>query len=254
MARTETVTVLFSDLVNSIELASHLGHDAYEVLRQEHFTACRAAVATHNGTEIKTTGDGLMLCFASAADAVACGVALQQAVTLRRRSGARVPSPASPAGRGEGFTVQLRVGASSGEATRENGDLYGPPVIEALRLCAAAAGGQILVSEVVRLLARGKGHTFTSVGELTLKGLPEPILACEVTWEPPVPAAGVPLPPRLAAAPTLALFGRSAEQSVLGKAWSHAKEGQRHVVLLAGEPAEAAKLQRLRDRLARAGA
>ena len=55
------------------------GHDAYEVLRQEHFAACRAAVATHHGTEIKTTGDGLMLCFASAADAVACGVALQQA-------------------------------------------------------------------------------------------------------------------------------------------------------------------------------
>jgi len=60
--------------------------------------------------------------------------------------------------------VLLRVGVSSGEATREDDDLYGPPVVEAARLCAAAAAGQILVSEVVRLLARGKGHTFTSVG------------------------------------------------------------------------------------------
>jgi len=39
MARTETVTVLFSDVVGSTELASRLGHDAYEVLRQEHFAA-----------------------------------------------------------------------------------------------------------------------------------------------------------------------------------------------------------------------
>jgi class 3 adenylate cyclase len=57
MARTETVTVVFSDLVGSTELAGRLGHDAYELLRQEHFAACRAVVATHHGTEIKTAGD-----------------------------------------------------------------------------------------------------------------------------------------------------------------------------------------------------
>jgi hypothetical protein len=132
--------------------------------------------------------------------------------------------------------LSIRIGVSAGEATRENGDLYGPPVVEAARLCAAAAPGQILVSEVVRLLARGKGHTFTAVGELTLKGLPEPVAACEVKWEPIAPAAGVPLPPRLAATPMLELFGRSTEQDVLAKAWSHAQEGRRRVVLLAGEP------------------
>lgn len=93
MARTETVTVVFTDLVGSTQLASRLGHDAYEALRQEHFAAWRAAVGKHHGTEIKTTGDGLMLGFASAADAVACGVALQQAVALGKRRGARVPSP-----------------------------------------------------------------------------------------------------------------------------------------------------------------
>lgn len=87
MARTETVTVVFTDVVGSTELASRLGHDAYEALRREHFAAWRAVVGTHNGTEVKTTGDGLMLCFPSAADAVGCAVALQQATgPLRRRS------------------------------------------------------------------------------------------------------------------------------------------------------------------------
>jgi len=70
MARAETVTVVFTDLVGSTELASRVGHDAYEALRHEHFTALRTAVAGHNGTEVKTTGDGLMLSFTSAADPV----------------------------------------------------------------------------------------------------------------------------------------------------------------------------------------
>jgi len=41
MARTETVTVVFTDPVGSTELSSRLGHDAYEALRREHFTALR---------------------------------------------------------------------------------------------------------------------------------------------------------------------------------------------------------------------
>jgi class 3 adenylate cyclase len=63
MARTATVTVVFADLVGSTELASRLGHDPYETLRHEHFAGLRAAVAKHGGTEVKTTGDGLMLRF-----------------------------------------------------------------------------------------------------------------------------------------------------------------------------------------------
>ena len=109
-----------------------------------------------------------------------------------------------------------------------------PPVVEAARLCAAATAGQILVSDVVRLLARGKGHTFTPLGELTLKGLPEPVPASEVRWEPL--AAGVPIPPRLATAPAIAMVGRAAELEVIARAYEAAKGGQRQIVLLAGEP------------------
>lgn len=212
LARTETVTVLFTDLVNSTELANRLGHDTYEKFRQEHFTALRYAVAAHNGVEVKTTGDGLMLSFTSSADAVTCAVALQQAAS----------------------GTEIRIGVSSGEATAEDRDLYGPPVVEAARLCAAAAARQILVSDIVCLLARGKGHTFTSIGELTLKGLPETVPTSEVTWAPIV--AGVPLPARLAAAQRIAMVGRDNEQEPLARAWAQAKNGQRQVVFLSGEP------------------
>ncbi len=176
MARTETVTVAFTDLVGSTELASRLGHDAYESLRRSHFEALRSAIAKHNGSEIKTTGDGLMLRFTSAADAVGCAIAMQQAADIC-------------SGHHRGARLEIRVGVSSGEATQDGGDLYGPPVVEASRLCAAASAGQTLVSDVVRILTRGKGHRFTSVGELTLKGLPELVPAFEVAWEPlPKPA------------------------------------------------------------------
>ena len=179
MARTETVTVAFTDLVGSTELSSRIGHDAYELLRRSHFERLRLAVANHNGSEIKTTGDGLMLHFTSTADAVACAIAMQQSVGIGSRPDGLAP-------------LEIRIGISSGEATRDGDDLFGPPVVEASRLCAAASPGQILVSDVVRSLTRGKGHRFTSVGELTLKGLPERVSAFEAVWEPlPKPAGTI---------------------------------------------------------------
>src|SRR5262245_2680822 len=122
MARTETVTVVFTDLVGSTELANRLGHDAYEALRHQHFATLRTAVAKHGGTEVKATGDGLMLRFDSAASAITCAVAMQQATD---------------------GDAQIRIGVSSGEATHEHGDYFGTPVVEAARLCASASGGQI---------------------------------------------------------------------------------------------------------------
>lgn len=103
-------------------------------LRHAHFSALRSAVGKHGGAEVKTTGDGLMLSFTSAADGIACAVAMRQATDSATRRAQREP-------------LQIRIGISSGEATHEERDLYGPPVVEASRLCAAAAPGQILVSD-----------------------------------------------------------------------------------------------------------
>ena len=79
----------------------------------------------------------------------------------------------------------LRVGLSAGEVIREADDYFGDPVIEAARLCAQADGGQILAADLVRAMAgRRSPHAFSSLGELELKGLPEPIETLEVGWEP----------------------------------------------------------------------
>ncbi len=86
------------------------------------------------------------------------------------------------------------------------------PVIEAARLCDRAAGGQILAKEIVAHLAGGRRRTTcsSSVGDLELKGLPEPLSTVEVAWE-PLGAEGpaLPLPPRLQEMPPGGFVGRA---------------------------------------------
>jgi hypothetical protein len=73
----------------------------------------------------------------------------------------------------------------------------------------SVTAGQILVSEVLRSLARGRGYDFASVGELTLKGLPEALPSSEVACEPlEHPKGPIPLPAKIATAALLGLFGR----------------------------------------------
>src|SRR2546423_12514455 len=97
-----------------------------------------------------------MATFAGASDAVR----IQQVLERYNRSSASIEP------------LEVRVGLSAGDVAIEGEDCFGIAVIEAARLCAAALGGQVLVSEVVRWLARPTGgYHFTAVATLELKGL-----------------------------------------------------------------------------------
>lgn len=171
MSETAFVTLLFCDMVGSTELLTSLGDDANDEVRRVLLAALEREVQEHRGTVIKSMGDGMMVSFrASAADAVACAAAMQRAVMKLEREGA-------PLG------LELRVGISSGEASHENGDWFGTPVVEAARLEAAARPGQILVSEVVRSIVGTRGGAqFRSAGTRELKGLARPVPVVEVVW------------------------------------------------------------------------
>jgi hypothetical protein len=86
-------------------------------------------------------------------------------------------------------------------------------------------------------LARGRGdHRFRSVGELELKGLPDPVPTDEVQWEPaPVDAARA-LPPVLVSGNDFAIAGRDRELAALQEAWKASSTGAGRLVLLGGEP------------------
>jgi predicted ATPase/class 3 adenylate cyclase len=216
-----TATVLFTDLVGSTELLSRLGEQAFDGLRRAHFAALREAIAKAGGTDVKGLGDGVLATFSSAAQAIGCGVAMQQAVDLH--------------GRTAGIPLALRVGLALGDVVFDDGDVFGTPVVEAARLVAAARGGQILVTELVRMVAgRRCTSEFTDLGSLQLKGLPEPVPVCEVAWE-PLAGPSLPLPVLLTEVGRI-FVGRDGEVGRLGQLWEEAAAGARWVALLAGEP------------------
>ena len=216
-----TATVLFTDLVGSTELMARLGDTAFDELRGEHFARLRKAMTACGGEEVKNTGDGLLVTFASVVDALAAAVAAQQATDRHARS-AQAP-------------VAIRVGLALGEVAVEDGDVFGTPVVEGARLVAAARPGQILATTVLRIVAGSRaGVEFTDLGTLELKGLPGPVPVCEVAWE-PLAGATLPLPPLLGGAGRI-FVGRDDALECLSQLWKEATAGERRVALLAGEP------------------
>jgi len=109
--------------------------------------------------------------------------------------------------------------------------------VTASRLCNTAAGGQILCDDLVRGLGRGNADlTFRIVGELQLKGLPEPVVAFTVPWE-LAADDGAQLPGALRALEDeLPFAGRDTERSRLTDIWKQAQVEGTSVALLSGEP------------------
>lgn len=167
---TGTVTVLFTDLVGSTELMDRLGDEAGNRALRQHFAILREVASEHDGQEVKSLGDGLMLAFTSALAAIAC------AVTMQRRI--------STSGAGHGAEVTgLRIGLNAGEAISVEGDYFGRSVVVAKRLCDRAGPGQILVSDIVSsLVGRRGGYRFIGLGALPLKGFAEPVTAFGLDW------------------------------------------------------------------------
>ncbi|HXN59886.1 MAG TPA: AAA family ATPase [Acidimicrobiales bacterium] len=224
---TENVAILFTDIVGSTELSQRLSAEDADEVRRGHFAVLRQAVAESGGTEVKSLGDGLMIVFASASAALMCAVAMQQGVEQNNR--------------GEAEAIGLRVGVSMGEVSREEGDYFGDPVVEAARLCAVCESGQVLATDVLRLIAGRRSRIeCLPVGGLELKGLPGSVETVEVLWEPvggSIEVGAIPLPGRLAIRPDMGVVGRDAEAESVADTYKRvAGAGGREVVLVSGEP------------------
>jgi len=218
---TATANILFTDVEESTELRARLGETAADRVFVDHERLLTRLVEHQHGRVVKTAGDGVMAAFDSASDAVQAAIHVQQAVARR------------PEG------LRIRIGIAAGDVSWENNDCFGLPVVTAARLETAAKGGQILVSQVVRLLAGDRSEaSFEALGPLELKGMPEPVEAYAVVWQSQdedVEAERVPLPPALTASPAFSFVGREAEWNTLASAWELVAAGGRGVVLLGGE-------------------
>jgi class 3 adenylate cyclase len=178
-----TVTILFTDIEGSTALAQRLGDKAYHAVLTEHNRILREQVARHGGHEVKHTGDGFMVAFASAARALSCAVGIQKAFAHHNASLAAHPEPVEGGAALVEAPIKVRIGLNTGESIEEAGDYFGTAVTLAARIADRAQGGQILVSEVVRTVGGSlAGVEFRDAGRKQLKGIPGRQRVFEVVW------------------------------------------------------------------------
>jgi class 3 adenylate cyclase len=163
------VTILFTDMEQSTSTTQRMGDAAAHELVRAHNAIVREALASHDGREIKHTGDGIMASFASASQGVHCAVEIQRLLADYNQQ--------------HGADIHVRIGLNAGEPVVEGGDLFGTAVQLAARACAHASPGQILASNVVRELTAGKGILFRDLGEFVLRGFEDPARLYEVGWQ-----------------------------------------------------------------------
>ncbi|HEV2754655.1 MAG TPA: AAA family ATPase [Actinomycetota bacterium] len=213
--REGTTTVLFTDVEGSTDLGTRAGDDsARRVLRRQE-EIIRTQVQSHAGHEVKALGDGLMVAFSSARKAVSCAASMQR--ELERAADASTSE--LPA---------VRIGLNAGEVIVEDGDLFGAAVSAAARICGAASGGEVLVAEVVKVLAGTvPGVTWKDRGEVALKGFPEPCRLYRAEWREDPVADTSGLTP---------FVGRKKERAELRAWFDRLEDGRGGLVVIGGEP------------------
>jgi len=159
------VAILFTDIADSTALTQRLGDAHAQELVRSHNDIVRKALQQHGGSEIKHTGDGIMASFQSASGALECAMAVQRAITEQADE-----------------HLAVHIGVNAGEPVAEENDLFGTSVQLARRICDAADAGEVLVSDVVRQLAAGKGFEFEERVDAILKGFDEPVRLYGVRW------------------------------------------------------------------------
>jgi class 3 adenylate cyclase/pimeloyl-ACP methyl ester carboxylesterase len=163
---TGTAIILFLDVAGSTELTTKLGDAAYREKERALDESLRAAIREVGGLPVegKVLGDGVMATFASAKDAIDAGLTCQSL--------------------GASAELPLHAGIHAGDVLREDNNVHGGAVQVAARIADASAAGEVLVSDIVRGLARtSAGVSFEDHGERELKGVSEPVRVFAVRSE-----------------------------------------------------------------------
>lgn len=182
--------IVFTDLAGYTELAQRDEAGALRLLHEQD-KLLRPLLTKRRGRKVKAMGDGLLLEFPNALDAVSCAVELQQRVHERGAGGGDA-------------ALRIRVGVHLGDVQREGSDILGDSVNIASRIEPLAEPGGICVSEQVFAQVHNKlPYRLESLGAQGLKGVEEPVQVYRVVlpWlggPDPAPAASV---PRLAVLP-----------------------------------------------------
>jgi len=161
-------------------------------------------IKEHRGRIVKTTGDGLLIEFASVVDAVRCAVEVQREMATRN---AGIPPDRR---------IEFRIGVNLGDIIVEDGDIFGDGVNIAARLETLAQPGGICTSRVVRDQVRDKlDFSFEDLGEQQVKNIARPVRAHRIVVGSTTEMSAIDLPPRVVSAPTTRAAPRKPSIAVL---------------------------------------
>jgi adenylate cyclase len=196
--------ILAADVVGYSRLIGADEEGTLATLKQHRGALLTPTIAGHNGRIVKTTGDGLLVEFASVIDALRCAIVIQQGMRARN---ADTPLPQR---------IEFRIGINVGDIVVDEGDVYGDGVNVAARLEGLAEPGGISVSGRVQEDARGKIEIgFHDTGEQRLKNIAWPVRVFRVQLDDGAqayrPALALPDKPSIAVLPFQNMSG-DAEQ------------------------------------------
>jgi class 3 adenylate cyclase/TolB-like protein len=178
--------ILAADVVGYSRLMGDDGEGTLAALKAHRRAVIDPAIANHRGRIVKTTGDGMLVEFASAVDAVRCAVDVQRSMAERNEA-------VTPERR-----IQFRIGINVGDIIGDGSDIYGDGVNVAARLEAMAEPGGVWVSQAVRDPVRDKlSFSFEDLGNISAKNIARPIHVFRVRHDTEA-ARSKPAPPRAA--------------------------------------------------------
>jgi adenylate cyclase len=158
--------ILAADVVGYSRLMGEDEEGTLARLRDHRRDLMDPAIAARGGRIFKTTGDGVLVEFASVVDAVRCAVEIQSGMAKRNAA-------IDPARR-----LELRIGINLGDVILEGEDVFGDVVNIAARLEGIAEAGEICISDEAHRHVREKVDVqFTLLGDLTLKNIARPVRA-----------------------------------------------------------------------------
>lgn len=150
-----TVVLVFSDIEGSTQANERLGDRAWVTLLERHNRVIQTRVDRHGGQVVKSQGDGFMIAFARPQDAIRFAVDAQDAFGSDRSN--------------DDEQIRVRIGIHMGTSVRRGDDLFGLDVALAARVADQAGGGEVLVSEPIRLAV--PEVEYGSPRQVELKGL-----------------------------------------------------------------------------------
>jgi len=167
------VAVLAADVVGYSRLMGRDESGTLARLREHRTRRLEPTLVRYGGRLVKLMGDGALVEFASAVDALSAAIEFQQAMNE--------VDPERP----ESERIVFRIGLHLGDMIVEGDDLYGDGVNIAARLETQAPAGGILVSRTLHEAVTGRlKATFADLGNLALKNIERPVQAFSVKWEP----------------------------------------------------------------------